>query len=153
MKQEEVYVSACAKLLALARFSDSAADLASKNADYRVPVPAVVLTDAAGVPIKIGDLRGKVVLLTFWTSNCAACDTEISWFREFQETYARRGLVFLDHHVVRGRDDDVARFFGGLNAIPTTFLIDRSGRIAVVIERYRVRFRNAVFRHAGLQNC
>src|SRR5262245_22488790 len=125
------YVSACAKLLALGSFSDSAAYLAYKNADYRVPAPPVALTDVTGVPIKIRDLQGKVILLTFWTSNCATCDTEISWFREFQQTYASGGLIFLQHKVVRGRDDHVARLFGGLNAIPTTFLIDRSGRIAV----------------------
>jgi cytochrome c biogenesis protein CcmG/thiol:disulfide interchange protein DsbE len=123
------YASACAKLLA--SFSESATDLADQNADYRKPVPDVAMTDAAGALIRVRDLRGKVALLTFWTANCATCDTEIAWFREFETTYGQRGLVFLNRQVARGQDDEAAHLFGGLNAIPTTFLIDKSGRIAV----------------------
>ena len=123
------YASACANLLA--SFSEAATDLTDKSADYRKPVPDVAMTDAAGVLTKVRDLRGKVVLLTFWTANCATCDTEIAWFREFEQTYAQRGLVFLNRQVPRGQDEDAAHLFGGLNVIPTTFLIDKSGRIAV----------------------
>src|SRR5205085_11121971 len=61
----------------------------------------------------------------------STCDTEMSWFREFEQTYGQNNLVFLNRQVVRGQQDDVTRLFGGLNAIPTTFLIDKSGRIAV----------------------
>jgi len=123
------YASACAKLLA--SFSDSSADLADRNVDDRLPVPDFALTDATGVPTRVRDLKGKVVLLTFWTANCATCDTEMSWFREFEQTHGQNNLVFLNHQVVRGQHDDVTHLFGGLNAIPTTFLIDKSGRIAV----------------------
>ena len=38
--------------------------------------------------------------------------------------------VFVDHQVVPGTDD-IPQLFGGLDVIPTTVLIDRSGRIAV----------------------
>ena len=125
----ERYVSACTKLLAT--FSDSPTDLADRNVDDRLRVPDFALTDAAGALTKVRDLKGKVVLLTFWTANCETCDTEMSWFREFEQTYGQNNLVFLNHQVVRGQSDDVARLFGGLNVIPTTFLIDKSGRIAV----------------------
>ena len=60
----------------------------------------------------------------------------MSWFREFEQTYGQNNLVFLNHQVVRGQGDDVARMFGGLNAIPSTFLIDKSGRIAVTHEGF-----------------
>ena len=125
----ERYASACAKLLA--GFSHSETDLTDRNADYRLPVPDVALTDGIGTRTRVRDLKGKVVLLTLWTSNCATGDTEMSWFKEFEQTYGQDRLVFLNHQVVRGQDDDVVHPFGGLNAIPTTFLIDKSGRIAV----------------------
>ena len=92
--------------------------------------PDFTLTDTPGTPIKLSDFRGKVVLLTFWTTDCAACNVEMPWFREFQQTYRERDLVFLSHQVVPGADD-IPRLFGGLEAIPTTLLIDKLGRIAV----------------------
>src|SRR5262245_56937102 len=123
------YASACVKRLT--SLSNSASGPTYTNMDYRKPAPDFQLTDAAGAPVSKTDLRGKVVLLTLWASKCTTCDTEMSSCREFQQTYGERGLVILNHQVVPGQDDDLLRLFGGLNAIPTTFLIDRSGRIAV----------------------
>ena len=123
------YASACVKLLT--SLSNSPSGPTYTNVEYRKPAPDFQLTDAAGTPVSKADLRGKVVLLTFWASRCTTCDTEMSWFREFQQTYGERGLVFLNRQIIVGQDDDLLRLFGGLNAIPTTFLIDRSGRIAV----------------------
>jgi len=121
------YASACAALLGL---SNSASNPAAVSVDYRKPAPDFKLADVTGTPMNIADLRGRVVLLTFWTANCDACSLEMSWFREFQQTYGERGLVFVNHQVVPGIDD-IPQLFGGLDAIPTTFLLDRAGRIAV----------------------
>src|SRR5262245_39065534 len=96
------YASACVKLPS--SLTDLASDPTSINADYRKLAPDFELTDAAGMPVSTADLRGKVVLLTFWNTDCATCDVEMSWFREFQQTYGERGLVFLNHRVVPGKD-------------------------------------------------
>lgn len=54
----------------------------------------------------------------------------MSWFREFERKYGDRGLVFLNHRIAQG-SDSVTDSFGGLDAVPTTLLIDKTGRIAV----------------------
>jgi hypothetical protein len=54
----------------------------------------------------------------------------MSWFREFEQEYGKRRLVFLNHQAPQS-GDAIVDSFGGLNAIPTALLIDKSGRIAV----------------------
>lgn len=103
--------------------------------------------------------RGKVVVVNFWGSWCAPCRAEVD---DLEQTYLAtrdRGVAFLG---VNSRDDrDKARAFEqgqvsypslfdpanrlGLNfplppnAIPSTIVLDRAGRIAVVIRRATTR--------------
>jgi peroxiredoxin len=120
------------------------------RANERRMAPDFVLADASGNPVKLSDFHGKVVLLNFWATWCAPCAAEIPWFIEFQKSYANAGLTTLgvsldedgwsavkpyvasrkiDYRVMVG-NDDVAQLFGA-TSLPTTFIIDRSGRIAV----------------------
>ncbi len=112
-------------------------------------VPAFTLTDASGQTVRLADFRGKVVLLNFWATWCPPCKTEIPWFVEFQSKYEAAGLVvlgismdeegwaavrpFMEKNPVNYRmmagNDAVAREFGGVASLPSTFLIDRSGRV------------------------
>ena len=124
----ERYATACVSLLG--HLSNSGTNPAYTNLDYRKPAPTFTLADSVGQSVTLAGLRGKVVLLAFWTPNCAACDTEMSWFRVFEQVYGKQRLVFLDHQAAQS-GDAFADAFGGLNAIPTAFLIDKSGRIAV----------------------
>jgi cytochrome c biogenesis protein CcmG/thiol:disulfide interchange protein DsbE len=124
----ERYASVCVSLLG--GLSDSGNRPVYSNIDYRKPSPEVTLADSAGRAVALSGLRGKVVLLTFSAPQCATCETEISWFKEFQQRYGVQRLVFLSHEVIQDTDD-VVRLFGGLDAMPTTLLIDKSGRIAV----------------------
>ncbi len=121
----------------------------SKAADRKM-APDFVLDDASDKPIRLSDLRGKVVLLNFWATWCAPCSLEIPWFIEFQNTHRDSGFttlgVSLDedgwsavkpyiekrkvNYPVMVGNDDVAQLYGA-NALPATFLIDKSGRIAV----------------------
>ena len=125
----ERYATACLTLLG--HLSNSRTNPAYTKVDYRKPAPAFTLPDSAGRSVTLADLRGKVVLLAFWTPNCAACETEMSWFREFEQEYGKHRLVFLNHQAAQS-GDDVVDSFGGLNAIPTALLIDKSGCIAVI---------------------
>jgi cytochrome c biogenesis protein CcmG/thiol:disulfide interchange protein DsbE len=102
--------------------------------------------------LRLADLKGKVVLLNFWATWCAPCRVEMPWFVDLQRKYKDRGFtvvaVSLDEEgfaavqpfadslglnfpVVIG-DDGLAAEFGGVTALPTTFLIDREGRIRSV---------------------
>jgi len=115
----------------------------------RKMAPDFVLDDASGKPVKLSDFRGKVVLLNFWATWCAPCRIEIPWFVEFQRTHQNAGFTtlgisldedgwdavkpYVDQQKINYRvmvgNDDVAQLYGAAS-LPTTFLIDKSGRIA-----------------------
>ena len=121
----------------------------SEKTSARRMAPDFVLADASGRPVKLSELRGKVVLLNFWATWCAPCADEIPWFIEFQKAYKNAGLAtlgvsldedgwsavkpYIDAHKIDYQvmvdKDDVAQLFGA-TSLPTTFIIDRSGRIA-----------------------
>jgi thiol-disulfide isomerase/thioredoxin len=113
------------------------------------PAPAWKLKDLAGHEVSSDQFKGKVVVLDFWATWCGPCVSEIPGYIELQKKYGPAGLVIvgisvdqngpapvkkfvaakgMNYTVVMG-DDAVAEAFGGIEAIPTTFLIDRAGRI------------------------
>lgn len=127
--------------------SDEPALKAEKD---RKPAPEFSLKDSSGKTVKLSDYRGKVVLLNFWATWCPPCQTEIPWFVDFQKQYKDRGFAILgvsldeegwnavrpyaarknlNYEVMIG-GEDVAQLYGGVNALPSTFIIDRQGRIA-----------------------
>jgi len=124
----------------------------SKEASHRKAAPDFALKDANGKVVHLADYKGKVVLLDFWATWCGPCKIEIPWFTDFQRKYKDRGFEVLgvsmdddgwksvtpfvqekkiNYRIVMG-DDKTGDQFGGLEALPTTFVIDRNGRIASV---------------------
>jgi thiol-disulfide isomerase/thioredoxin len=49
-------------------------------------------------PLQISDLKGKVVLIEFWTFGCANCQRMIPWLRDWVERYGEDGLVVIGYH-------------------------------------------------------
>ena len=111
--------------------------------------PAWELKDTDGKAVKSSDFKGKVVLLDFWATWCPPCREEIPGFVELQKKYGKEGLVIvgisldeqgpkvvkpfmkkyaINYPVVMG-DSKTGALFGGVEAIPTTFVIDREGKI------------------------
>jgi len=110
--------------------------------------PEVKFQTLAGQPLTLGQLRGNVVLLNFWATYCIPCREEIPVLNAMQHELEQRGLKILgasledtvdgiesyqkevrkfDYQVLVGGDDAKARFGG--TVLPTTYLIDREGRI------------------------
>lgn len=116
---------------------------------YRRVAPGFTLSDAKRAPVTLSDFKGKVVLLDFWATWCAASKVEMPWYAEFDARYRSSGLAiigvsmddegwaivspYLEGHpitypIVLG-DHDVADRFG-LASLPITLLIDRNGKVA-----------------------
>lgn len=118
----------------------------------RKVAPDFGLKDVNGRTVRLSDYRGKVVLLNFWATWCGPCKIEIPWFMEFEQKHKDQGFAVLgvamdddgwdavkpylerqrvNYRVLMGTPE-LAELYGGVESLPTTFLIDREGRIATV---------------------
>jgi peroxiredoxin len=122
-------VSACARLLGT--LSSAEPNLIYSKTDDRKAAPDFTLNDASGRPVKLSDFRGKVVLLNFQLPGCAACEVETPWFTEFQQTYRDRNFAVVTVSPGNDPDGGIARLYAGPAPMPTTLILDKSGRIAV----------------------
>lgn len=111
--------------------------------------PDFSLRDAAGRPVRLADLRGKTVILRFWSPDCAACRSELDSVRATAERYAADPEAAFVSVVSRVPAASVASFVAergirypvaldgsGLvadaylvQALPTTYVITPDGRI------------------------
>jgi thiol-disulfide isomerase/thioredoxin len=120
----------------------------SKNDGEHVMAPAFSLTDINGSPLKLSDYQGKVVMLDFWATWCGPCRIEVPGFIELQKRYASQGFTIIGismddsappvvefykqfqmNYPVAIGNDRLGDLYGGMQGLPTTFMIGRDGRI------------------------
>lgn len=111
--------------------------------------PGLSLRDLSGKPVRLADLRGKVVLVDFWATWCDSCVDSLPVYEKLYESRKKDGFIVL------GVDEDarakgVAAFAGKHGAaypvlldpdkeayyawrvrgLPSAFLIDADGSVA-----------------------
>jgi peroxiredoxin len=117
------------------------------------PAPDFTLASLAGGDISLKDFRGRVVLVDFWATWCGPCRMSMPHFQDLSVTYKddlaviavsldqeplkvvppyikTTGLTF--NVTVDPRAVEVARAWGGVRSIPTTYLVDRQGKVVMM---------------------
>ncbi len=119
--------------------------------------PEFQLTTLDGKPLSLESARGKVVLLNFWATWCGPCRAEIPDLIALQEKYAGKlqiiGLMVDEddaglvkqvvtrtgiNYPVALTSPEIRIKYGGIAALPTSFVLDTQGRV--------------VQKHEGLRN-
>ncbi len=116
--------------------------------------PQVTYISIKGDKIGPAHLRGKVVMVNFWATSCVSCVREMPQMVDTYNKYKGQGLELVavamkydpPNYVVNFTETrklpfpvaldsagDIAKSFGDVSLTPTTFLIDKEGRI---IKRY-----------------
>lgn len=117
---------------------------------HKPPAPEVTFTTLQGERLRTADLRGQVVLVNFWATTCTSCIKEMPALIQTHEKFASRGYrtiaVAMDYdppaqvkaYVARSQlpftvaldtRGEVAQAFDGVRLTPTSYLIDKRGRI------------------------
>lgn len=119
-----------------------------------VRAPDIQLQDLGGNPVQLAHYRGRPVILDFWASWCGPCMRESPHLREIRSRYASQGLevigiavaehkpidalrVFVEQRGITypmwtgspAQLRDVARRYGQVHRLPTTFFLDRNHEV------------------------
>jgi thiol-disulfide isomerase/thioredoxin len=115
--------------------------------DLDRPAPQLQVVTFDGQPLSLDALRGKVVVVNFWATWCPYCRHEMPAMEKFYRDYRDRGVEI----VALSEDDDPVKVreflqqegyafkvamagragsdFGGVDRLPTSFVIDKRGHI------------------------
>lgn len=123
------------------------------------PAPKFTLEDLSGKKVSLDSYKGKAVLINFWATWCGPCKIETPWLVELRNQYASKGFEILgvsaddldldDKKKLAEEKSDIAKFaqqehmqypvlingesldkpYGGLDALPTSYFIDRNGNV------------------------
>jgi cytochrome c biogenesis protein CcmG/thiol:disulfide interchange protein DsbE len=123
------------------------------------PAPPFTLEDLSGKNVSLSDYKGRALAINFWATWCAPCKIETPWLIDLRNRYAAQGFEVLaisaddidrgDPQKLSGEKQEIVRFvqrmqmpypvlidggsisdpYGGLDALPTTFFLDRNGAV------------------------
>lgn len=141
--------------------SGPATNSAMSEAGPSEPAPQFELSSLEGQRLKLSDFHGRVVLLNFWATCCGPCRAEIPELNKLQRDFEASGLAVVgvswddsaagvrefqkeirqDYTVLLGGEDAQGKF-EAIRSLPTTYVIDRQGRIRqrIIGARDRAQF-------------
>lgn len=120
---------------------------AAQRTSAQAPDFSLPTTD--GKILKLSSLKGKVVIIDFWATWCPPCRKSIPDLIELKKKYGSKGFEIvgisldtdtknqvipfmkekgINYPVVYG-NQNVTELYGGIEAIPTSFIIDQQGKI------------------------
>ncbi len=137
------------------------------------PLPDISLVNLNGEMVSLRSLAGKVTIVDFWATWCIPCLAEMPHFETLYKEYSDRGFQMVslstdqDPEFVTGfmekkglnvsfpilmADTEVERAFGGINALPVTFVLDSSQTVVrkYIGFRYRETFESDIRMLLGL---
>ncbi|HVW76728.1 MAG TPA: TlpA disulfide reductase family protein [Alloacidobacterium sp.] len=121
--------------------------------------PPFTLETLQGQKISLASYKGKAVLVNFMATWCAPCKVETPWLIDLRKQYAPQGFEILgistddldkDDKKLNAQDkaeiakfvdnmhidypvlidgDSISHPYGGIDALPSSFFVDRSGKI------------------------
>jgi len=115
----------------------------------------LTLNNIDGDRVNLADYSGKVVILDFFADWCPPCRQEVPDFIELEKQYGGQGfsmigIALVDRNAAKTfsdkmginypiliDDENVSAAYGPIRSIPTTFVIDKEGKIAKVYIGYR----------------
>jgi peroxiredoxin len=114
------------------------------------PAPDISFRTIRNTEVQLQNLPKKIILITFWASNCKSCLSEIEDLKSLYQNYHQKGLELfaismyydrpnyvvaasknyqIPYDIVLDLRGNIAKAFGQVKLIPTTFLIDTRGEI------------------------
>ena len=106
------------------------------------------LSDPTGRPVSLSEFRGKIVFINFWTTWCLACVIEMPSMEKLHQRFKDKNFVMVAINLQESAERvkqfykkhqltfttllDITGDVGAalsINAIPTTFILDKNGRI------------------------
>lgn len=117
--------------------------------------------ETSSAAFDLGQYQGKVVVLDFWASWCGPCRRSFPWLNEMHNKYQQDGLVVIGVNL-DARQKDAAEFLEdypaafkihfdtyatlateyGVEAMPSSFVIDRGGEIRASHRGFKVKQRD-----------
>lgn len=122
---------------------------ANPQKSHLTKAPDFALQNSKGETVRLSSFEDKVIILNFWATWCGPCRKEIPGFVELYKKYNKEGLEIIGVSVDQNGWQAVNPFvesykinypilmfnrqvimdYGGIQAIPTTFIINRKGEI------------------------
>jgi peroxiredoxin len=117
--------------------------------------PQFSLTDINGKQVNLSDFNGKVIILDFFASWCPPCRQEVPDFVALQKAYGDKTFTMVGVALVSAReakdfaskaginypvlvdDEKVSGAYGPIRSIPTTFVLDKDGKIVKMYIGFR----------------